>query len=1215
MPKHLYLPELDGNIGEPPVAGVWHGYERRLLRGVSDGIVVGQGAADRGVSSVPDAWARPLMFQNALAPGSGPPGSAHPLRARAVQEWRGLLSLLALHKLLQYNVTVVPLALTALAGDAPATEATREFVRALVRLLPAPVALERGRTYEWSDTLLVRYDGIPVGAFSPATLVYTAADYNRRLAGTTLTLKDAAGYLAPPGADQPDDLRRVAAWVEQLHERLNAPGKPDAALFDTATVDPVARGAIRLINAQLDEWLVELRDTFGVKPGARIEAPDVEIDPERTDVRPAPSAPGPLLLDRYRIYDAVLHPLRLSAAGREAASSDLRLESTRNASGYDQVVVITPELLRTNGRIWQSRRLRHLGGDAERALAQHFDAPAGWGQQVEHEDLRPANAIWIRPERYFLTDTLSATEDGSPLLAPEWQALNGDAHLLLPFSRRILDFFSPADVRERLRPEYRKVENGITFSFSLPAGGRAERVQKTYRYHHPGPGEGRIEALVAPAVQLFPRYVDAAWRRYYVFQGGADRVAVHPVLAPAPNGTARPAVAERTHPGPDGAPVRGVEIAGAGAYPEALAFAAPGEAGAALGLALVPRPPEPAGLAGAWRVGIDFGTSNTNVYRQSAATDVAERWRFEFDRYLMDVTARRGVRGAAGNGAASGVSDGAAPADFVPTESVELPVPTALRVFQDARTTHMLLDYGIYFSSGYELPRDVHADLKWDSEEERNMKPFLRCLLFLLLVEVGLRRVGRVTLACSYPKAFSLSLQKRYEGAWQSVVGELLDDPAAAAFLRRHGAGTDGPEVGDPEFETEGVAAGEYFASERTIPALADRATKQIAAVALDVGGGTTDISIWHRNAIVLDASVLLAGREIGGLLQQSPRALEVLFSPGAARALDAARTEPAAFAARLNVVLRREEGAVRERLLDHANHPEVLWLRRMLAVEFGAIAFYTASLLGAVNARLDGALAQTIQSRAIRLHWGGNAAKLLNWIDFGRYDESGIASKLLNAVLFNALKFDAQDGPIAVPAALLAQKQSPGHKSEAAGGLVVMRAAGQGAPGPAAGAQEAGGFEMPAARNPAAALAGDDFEMPADGAAGAAASGGLGADVVAGENIQLTSGPVRHVQTISGSTLFGRTGTLFTGTSLERLAKFVEVLDYFGVRFGLFTDDAKIQLGPARRQTIADAVLTRFIDAERQPEGQRVIEPVFITEVKLLLKDLLDERRRGERR
>ena len=314
MPKHLYLPEVDGNIGEPPVAGVWHGYERRLLRAVSDGIRVGEGAVDRGVSSVPDAWARPLMFQNALAPVAGAPGSGHPMRARAVQEWRGLLSLLALHRLQQYDVDVVPLTLGA-AAEAGNAEATREFVRALLRLLPAPIALERGRPYEWSDTLLVRFEGIPVGAFSPATLVYTAADYNRRLARTTLNLKDAQGFLAPPAPDQREELRDVAAWVEQLNDRLNAPGNPGAAVLDTAATDPTARSAVRLINALLDEWLTELRATLGVRRGERIEAPEVEVDPEMVEVRP-PAA----FLDRYRVYQAVLHPLRRSAAGRGAPS-------------------------------------------------------------------------------------------------------------------------------------------------------------------------------------------------------------------------------------------------------------------------------------------------------------------------------------------------------------------------------------------------------------------------------------------------------------------------------------------------------------------------------------------------------------------------------------------------------------------------------------------------------------------------------------------------------------------------------------------------------------------------------------------------------------------------------------------------------------------------------------------------------------------------------
>ena len=1201
MPKHMYLPEVEGNIGEPPVAGVWHGYERRLLRGVSDGIVVGQGATDRGVSSVPDAWARPLMFQNALRPGSG-----HPMRARVVQEWRGLLSLLALHKLQQYEVDVVPLVLNA---ARPGAEATPEFVRALTRLLPAPVALERGKPpYEWSDTLLVRYDGIPVGAFSPTTLVYTAVDYNRRLARTTLNLKDDQGFLAPPNADQREELLYVAEWVEQLHDRLNAPGNPAAAILDTATTERTAQDAVRMINGLLDEWLTELRATLGARRGERLDAPEVEVDPEMIEVRPAAAF---LDRDRYRVYRAVLHPLRRSAAGAGAASSDLLLAPRRNRSGRDQVVVITPALLRTNDKIWQSRRLVHLGGDATRAIEEHFDAPAGWGQQVEREDLRPANAIWIRPERYFLTDTLTATDDGSPLLAPEWQALNGESHLLLPFNARILDFFSPTDVRELLRPEYRKLDNGVTFTFQLPISkGRTERVQKTYRYRNPAPGEGTIATTAAvPPVQLFPRYVDANWRRYYVFQGGAERVTVHPVLAgPC-------AVSERTHTAAEGGiTARAVEIAGADAYPEALVFApagtpagtaagtavgqSDGDVLRALGLALVPRPAEPPGLAGQWRVGIDFGTSNTNVFRQSTATNLAERWRFEFERYLYDVTAPRPAR------------DAVLREFFVPPEPVDLPIPTALRVFEDARKTHAFLDYVIFFSAQYEMPRNVHADIKWDSEQEQNTKPFLKNLLLLLLIEVGLQRVARVTLACSYPKAYSLSLRSRYEGAWESVVKELLDEPATAVFLRRQGAGSGGADVSNPEFHTEGVAAGEFFASDMTIPTLADRANKQIAAVALDVGGGTTDISIWLRNEIVFDASVLLAGRQISRLLQQTPRVLEVLFSPEAARALERTRNEPVAFAARLNVVLKREEAAVRERLIDHANNADVQWIRRVLTIEFGAIAYYTASLLGAVNASTRGELARSIETRAIRLHWGGNAAKLINWIDFGRYDESGIASKMLNALLFNALK----DAPIPVPSALLAQKQSPGHKSEAAGGLVVMRALAQasrngGAQGASFGAASGvdDGFDMPPAAPALGGATDDDLEMPEGGAA---AAPGFSPDIVSGENIELTTGPVGHLGMISGRVLFDGPRTRFRGTSLDRLKRFVEIVNYFGVRFGLFTDDSKITLDARRQGAIADAVLAQFVEAERLREGQRVIEPVFITEVKILLDILRTELR-----
>ncbi len=73
-------------------------------------------------------------------------------------------------------------------------------------------------------------------------------------------------------------------------------------------------------------------------------------------------------------------------------------------------------------------------------------------------------------------------------------------------------------------------------------------------------------------------------------------------------------------------------------------------------------------------------------------------------------------------------------------------------------------------------------------------------------------------------------------------------------------------------------------------------------------------------------------------------------------------------------------------------------------------------------------------------------------------------------------------------------------------------------------------------------------------------------------------------------------------GTTGERLARFVEVLNYFAVGCGLLTDDTRIVLDRYRGE-ISKRVLGRFVDAETLRAGHRLVEPVFVREVKLLLE------------
>lgn len=1139
----------------PARPGHWLRSDPSVTAEIAKGIVVDEQAVTRGISSVPAVWARALMFRSALRPNS-----QHPLRARLLREWRGLLSVLALCRVKNYEVEVLPVSLD-----------DGTFSKAIRRLAPRAVQLERETEYAWTDIFLIRLSGIPVGALSPATLVYTGADYRHALGRVDLLLKDDDGYLRPPeGPGELEELRSVGVWLEQLQARLTG------GIFYTAETNrdlPVVNG----MNTLLSGWLGEIRLALGLEDAAEIESPVVIAG---NDMLPV----GGGGIGGYRVYAGALRPLQ---PGEVDPPSELLMRVYPRAGRAERsrspVVVVTDRLLRRDRRIWRFQRLRDLGGSVERALAEHFGEASG--TRIGGEALADG-AMWVRPEKYFLTDELVEGEGGAFLNARE-AGENSDCRYLLPFRSTILDHFSPREVRDYLQPTYTRTEEGVRFAFTLPMGSgeEEEEEERVERMYEPGTpsntGNGRLITMRAPAIDVFPDYLGPHWRRHYVIHSDATRLTVRRPVGGGPRGVKQAAKEMPFLADPDKRGVaRVVELSGDNAFPDALSISDARNPRIEYGLILLDHPEDGGTPAGLWRVGVDYGTSNTNVFIKDSSREIPECWSVELGQLARETTASE-----------SSLRDGMMAACLAPVREVKFPVPTLLRVHDRAKLESLILDYFMYLGAEYVLPDNVYSEIKWDSDHAKT-ECFLESLLFVILADAASHRVAEIEFAYSYPKAFTLEQHTLLGRAWDLLLEKVFtgetrvvdvwskagDETVGKMRISGVARAGDPPALRRPFSENEARAAGVYFASPSV--ALVSRAHKAAAAICLDVGGATTDISVWYRDAIISDASITLAGRQISQLFRHNPALCQAIL-PSAAKALDARRKQPAYFAACLNLVLRDVDSSIAKTLVKESGHRALKWLRRMLAFEFGAIAFYAALLAAAAERQQPGSgdggvpgpessgkgLVDMIREQGINLHWGGNASKFMRWIEFGQYDEEmGTAAKILRACFLQGLGACgvAAGGPSK-------QLQSPGHKHEVAGGLVMMH------------------FDQ-----------GDRRRRAQTG--GELGVNGVEAAHVCGEDVILAAGSLSALDRIRESSLFTAAETTYRGTSMRMLRAFIEAINQVGVGCGLFGRDQTFELDADDERIVANQVTARFEEAKSLRNEQRVVEPVFVTEINMYL-------------
>jgi hypothetical protein len=150
-----FLPAtFDQSVRGPKKAGTWEHYDELLDKLPDDLRIEGSVTAD-SLTAIPTVWARPLLFAEALFSGD-----AHPLNKEVVGEWRGLLGIFCFRGYYGFQLST-----RSYDVSGPSSE---RFARVLNTLRP---------NSEWQTSHLVYLDTVVLGASSPKSLFFAAADY------------------------------------------------------------------------------------------------------------------------------------------------------------------------------------------------------------------------------------------------------------------------------------------------------------------------------------------------------------------------------------------------------------------------------------------------------------------------------------------------------------------------------------------------------------------------------------------------------------------------------------------------------------------------------------------------------------------------------------------------------------------------------------------------------------------------------------------------------------------------------------------------------------------------------------------------------------------------------------------------------------------------------------------------------------------------------
>ncbi|MCT0218738.1 hypothetical protein KQ304_06965 [Synechococcus sp. CS-1329] len=635
--------------------------------------------------------------------------------------------------------------------------------------------------------------------------------------------------------------------------------------------------------------------------------------------------------------------------------------------------------------LYKAATLEAIGGDKTKLERQY-------GHEI---DVITPDDIFL-PELYLLP--------GESALANSWlgSRLEGKPMVngipvtpLLPLNERIRELFSSAELARSCSLRLVQTGSGMGIEMTLMLPLQGSRTAYPITKHFPIKEQNLIDQDL-PVITLWPNIADLNWKHFFIFCDDSS------------SGLTVDGFEDYDlHKGREGQ--ESVKYFTSKSFPDLIKLI---ERGQNCGLIPVNPPPPASNTAATWRVGIDFGTSFTNFFiddgsgpkRKPLDTRVISLAKAQEETKLNQLYKY-----------------------FIPETLLPIgsnpPTSTALNTFgwQEVKGTVPKL----YHESRIQWPSEnanalrglnIRTNFKW--RQLQYQKPFLKELALLISCNAAAAGATELAWSVSYPSAFSKNEAQSYRRLWS----DLCNDLAPLTGLKQIFV-EDSHEGG---LQTEAVAFASYFGNHQGKP--------MVHTACLDVGGGTTDISLWQENRLLHQVSIPFAGRNIcTSVLQNKPAFMHFLFPPsltGEVSGNKAQLRQDPNFNSWFDNCLRyQSDQLLSDRMPIHRADQErqLIEFVSLMAVSFGGLYHYLGLILKSLNR--EGLLRK---QATMPIYMGGNGARFLNWLDeSGSFSRNCDADQLMGILQSKSSAFESGQNGTAETTL------SDAFKDEAACGLI----------------------------------------------------------------------------------------------------------------------------------------------------------------------------------